>query len=243
MVTTILQKTRPALHFQNAKKGGVGKTLLSKLKAAYLLENELSFTAVDADPQRSFYKAHPDFVVESLFSELDRYLKISDRTLDYALRQLTLVDLPGNCEPEFHFWLEERDALSLADDVGIKVQNWYVLDGSTETYEGFLRTLDVMGTEKVQHILVLNLGRNDDWEELENHVPNPLLHQTNTTLFYLPKLTGDIADVLYKTSMSFTDARRYQGFSIAQLAGLRRYLNKSYEALEAIGFSLEALKA
>jgi len=243
-VTTVtLQKTRPALHFQNAKKGGVGKTLLSKLKAAYLLENELSFAAFDADPQHSFLKAHPDFVVESLFSELDRYLRISDRTLDYALRQLTLVDLPGNCEPEFHFWLEERDVIALAHDVEIQLQNWYVLDGSTETYEGFLKTLDFMGVEKVKHILVLNLGRNEDWEDLENYVPNSLVNQANITLFYLPRLTGDIADMLYKGSMSFTAARRYQGFSIAQLAGLRRYLNKSYEALEAIGFSSEALRA
>ena len=243
MTTVTLQKTRPALHFQNAKKGGVGKTLLSKLKAAYLLEKQLSFSATDADPQRSFFKAYPDFVTESLFSELDRYLRISDKTLDYALRQLTLVDLPGNCEPEFHFWLEERDVIALAHDVGIQLQNWYVLDGSAETFEGFLRSLDVMGFEQVKHILVLNLGRNDDWDELEHYVPNSLINQANITLFHLPKLTGDIAEVLYKKSMSFTVARRHQEFSIAQLAGLRRYLNKSYEALEQVGFSLETLRA
>lgn len=47
--TSELIATRPGIQISNCKKGGVGKTLLSKLKAAYCLESNLDFYAVDAD--------------------------------------------------------------------------------------------------------------------------------------------------------------------------------------------------
>ncbi|PSB65632.1 hypothetical protein C7B79_04540, partial [Chroococcidiopsis cubana CCALA 043] len=57
--TDAIVPTRPAIHLSNCKKGGVGKTLLSKLKAAYCLEAGLDCYAVDADRQESFIKAYP----------------------------------------------------------------------------------------------------------------------------------------------------------------------------------------
>ncbi len=53
--------SQPGIQITNCKKGGVGKTLLSKLKAAYCLESGLDFYAVDADRQESFLKAYPEF--------------------------------------------------------------------------------------------------------------------------------------------------------------------------------------
>ncbi len=88
--------TRPGIQLSNCKKGGVGKTLLSKLKAAYCLESGLDFYAVDADRQESFLKAYPKFALPTRFSELDKNLKIPDCILDLALEKLVLVDLPGN---------------------------------------------------------------------------------------------------------------------------------------------------
>jgi hypothetical protein len=54
----------------------VGKTLLSKLKAAYCLESGLDFYALDADRQESFLKAYPEFALPTRFSELDKNLKM-----------------------------------------------------------------------------------------------------------------------------------------------------------------------
>ena len=103
--------TRPGIQLSNCKKGGVGKTLLSKLKAAYCLESGLDFYAVDADRQESFLKAYPDFALPTRFSELDKNLKIPDKILDLALEKLVLVDLPGNVEEAFNHWLRSSDIL------------------------------------------------------------------------------------------------------------------------------------
>jgi hypothetical protein len=45
---SVIIPTRPSIQISNSNKGGVGKTLLSKLKVAYCLESELDFYAVDA---------------------------------------------------------------------------------------------------------------------------------------------------------------------------------------------------
>ncbi len=233
--------TRPGIQLSNCKKGGVGKTLLSKLKAAYCLESGLDFYAVDADRQESFLKAYPDFALPTRFSELDKNLKIPDRILDLALEKLVLVDLPGNVEEAFNHWLRSSDILEASQDLDVEIQNWYVLDDSTECYEGFLRTLEFL-EDNAKHILVKNLGRCDEWESFDLFITPELISEYKLKVIELPKLRFDTATTVYKNALSFTEARRYSEFSTAQLAGLRGYLRRVYAVLNDAGFNVESLR-
>jgi hypothetical protein len=191
------------------------------------LESGLDFYALDADRQESFLKAHPKFTLPTRFSELDKNLKIPDKILDLALEKLVLVDLPGNVEEAFNHWLKSSDILEAARDLNVEIQNWYVLDDSTECYEGFLRTLEFL-QDKANHILVKNFGRCEEWSSFD--------------LFITPKLRWDTATTIYKDTLSFTEARRYSEFSTAQLAGLRGYLRRVYTVLNEVGFDVESLR-
>jgi hypothetical protein len=239
--TSTIIPTRPAIQLANCKKGGVGKTLLSKLKAAYCLESGLDFYAVDADRQESFLKAYPEFALPTRFSELDRNLKIPDRILDLALEKLVLVDLPGNVEEAFNHWLTASDILEASKDLGVEIQNWYVLDDSTECYEGFLRTLEFV-EDHATHILVRNFGRCEDWDGFERVITPELIAEYQLKVIDLPKLRFDTATTVYKNALSFTDARRHSEFSTAQLAGLRGYMRRAYSVLESAGFKVEELR-
>lgn len=233
--------TRPAIQISNSKKGGVGKTLLSKLKASYCLESKLDFYALDADKQESFLKAYPDFAIATCFSELDENLKIPDRILDLALEKLVLVDLPGNVEEAFNHWLEERDILEASKDLGVEIQNWYLLDDTTECYEGLLRTLEFAGNN-MNHVLVKNVGKCKNWESFEKFVTPELVTKYSLKIIDLPKLSIDTADTIYKNALSFTEARRYCEFRTAQVAGLRRYIRRVYNVFDDVGFNIENLK-
>ena len=239
--TSKIISTRPGIQISNCKKGGVGKTLLSKLKAAYCLESNLDFYALDADRQESFLKAYPDFALPTRFSELDKNLKIPDKILDLALEKLVLVDLPGNVEEAFNHWLRSSDILEAAKDLDVEIQNWYVLDDSTECYEGFLRTLEFL-ENKATHILVKNLGRCEEWESFDLFITPELIAQYQIKIIELPKLRWDTATTVYKNALSFTEARRYAEFSTAQLAGLRGYLRRTYSVLNDAGFNVENLR-
>ncbi|MGL5834679.1 MAG: hypothetical protein ACRC1Z_15805 [Waterburya sp.] len=243
MSETAMIATRPGIQISNCKKGGVGKTLLTKLKAAYCLESELDFYAVDADKQESFKKAYPEFAISTRFSELDKNLKLPDQILDLALEKLVLLDLPGNVEEAFNHWLSASDILEAAKDFGVELQNWYVLDDSTECYEGFLRTLEFI-ENNATHILVRNLGRceDEDWESFESFIPPELIAEYKLQVIDLPKLRSDTATTIYKNTFSFSTARKYSEFSTAQKAGLRGYMRKAYSALDNAGFNLESLK-
>jgi hypothetical protein len=234
--------TRPAIQLSNCKKGGVGKTLLSKLKASYCLEERLDCYAVDADRQESFIKAHPEFVQPKRFSELDRHLKMPNRILDLVLEKLVLLDLPGNVEEAFNHWLSASDILNAAIDLGVEIQNWYLFDDSQECYEGFLRSLEFM-QDKVKHIIVRNLGKCEEWDSFERFITPELFEQFEIKVIDLPKLREDTATEIYKNTLSFTQARRYEGFSTAQLAGLRAYLRRAYDVLATAGFEVKNLKA
>lgn len=239
--TSELIATRPGIQISNCKKGGVGKTLLSKLKAAYCLESGLDFYAVDADRQESFLKAYPEFALPTRFSELDRNLKIPDRILDLALSKLVLVDLPGNVEEAFNHWLTASDILEASRDLDVEIQNWYVLDDSTECYEGFLRTLEFV-EDHATHILVRNFGRCEDWDGFDSVITSELIAEYKLQVIDLPKLRFDTATTVYKNALSFTEARRYSEFSTAQLAGLRGYMRRVYSVLEGAGFNVDNLR-
>jgi len=239
--TITIIPTRPGIQISNCKKGGVGKTLLSKLKAAYCLESNLDFYALDADRQESFLKAYPDFALPTRFSELDKNLKIPDRILDLALEKLVLVDLPGNVEESLNHWLNASDILEASQDLGVEIQNWYVLDDSAECYEGFLRTLEIFG-KNTQHILVRNLGRCEEWESFDQFITNDLITEYKLKVIDLPKLRFDTATTVYKNALSFSEARRYSEFSTAQLAGLRGYIRKVYLVLDEVGFNIDNLR-
>ena len=233
--------TRPAIQISNCKKGGVGKTLLSKLKAAYCLESGLDFYGLDADLQSSFLKAYPEFAIPTRFSELDKNLKIPDRILDLALEKLVLVDLPGNVEEAFNHWLTASDILEASKDLDVEIQNWYLLDDSAECYEGFLRTLEFV-RDNAKHILVRNFGRCEDWSSFEQFITWELIDEYKLKIIDLPKLRWDTATTVYKNSLSFTEARRYPQFSTAQLAGLRGYMRRVYSVLDSAGFNVESLR-
>jgi hypothetical protein len=239
--TSEIIPTRPGIQISNCKKGGVGKTLLSKLKAAYCLESGLDFYALDADRQESFLKAHPKFALPTRFSELDKNLKIPDKILDLALEKLVLVDLPGNVEEAFSHWLTSSDILEAARDLNVEIQNWYMLDDSTECYEGFLRTLEFL-EDKAKHILVKNLGRCEEWSSFDLFITPKLIAEYQLKTIELPKLRWDTATTIYKDTLSFTEARRYSEFSTAQLAGLRGYLRRVYTVLNEVGFDVESLR-
>jgi hypothetical protein len=108
-------------------------------------------------------------------------LKIPDQILDLALEKLVLVDLPGNVEEAFNHWLTASDILEASKDLGVEIQNWYVLDDSIECYEGFLRTLEFVG-DNATHVLVRNFGRCEDWSSFDSFITTGLVNSTSVLL-------------------------------------------------------------
>ena len=184
---------------------------------------------------------HTEYRRSFRFSELDRNLKIPDKILDLALEKLVLVDLPGNVEEAFNHWLTASDILEASKDLDVEIQNWYVLDDSTECYEGFLRTLEFV-KDSATHILVRNLGRCEDWESFDQFITLELIAEYKLKVIDLPKLRFDTATTIYKNAISFTEARRYGEFSTAQLAGLRGYMRRVYKIFDDAGFNVESLR-
>lgn len=161
--------------------------------------------------------------------------------MDLALEKLVLVDLSGNVEEAFNHWLTASDILEASKDLGVEIQNWYVLDDSTECYEGFLRTLEFV-KDNATHILVRNFGRCEEWESFEQFITTELIAEYKLKVIDLPKLRFDTATTVYKNALSFTDARRHSEFSTAQLAGLRGYMRRVYAVLDNAGFNVENLR-
>ena len=161
--------------------------------------------------------------------------------MDLALEKLVLVDLPGNVEEAFNHWLTASDILEASRDLDVEIQNWYMLDDSTECYEGFLRTLEFV-KDNATHILIRNFGRCEDWESFDQFVTPELIAEYKLKVIDLPKLRLDTATTVYKNALSFTDARRYSEFSTAQLAGLRGYMRRVYKVFDNADFNVESLR-
>ncbi|GGO81573.1 hypothetical protein GCM10011348_20870 [Marinobacterium nitratireducens] len=153
------------IHFVGGEKGGVGKSVVSRLLSQYFLDQSLPYVGLDADQSHTtLTRYYQDFTRPI---NLDSF-ESTDAIMELALEgdQQVLVDLPAQSERFLDRWIDENDVLGLCDEMQVAVVYWYVVDDgrdSAQLLEAFLKKYD--GT--LNTVVVKNLGRGSDFSEVD----------------------------------------------------------------------------
>lgn len=129
------------VHFVGGEKGGVGKSVLSRLLCQWCAERGVSSFAFDADPaQGKLLAGYGGHAVElASFRSVDR---IMHQALDAECE--VVVDLPAHSRAPLSRWLRESDVFGLAEEKGVQLVFWCVTDGgfdSVRSLEQLVREL------------------------------------------------------------------------------------------------------
>ena len=155
-----------AIHFVGGEKGGVGKSLLSRLLAQYFIDHGIAFTGFDTDRSHGallrFYADYASRALVDNFAALDAIVEAA--VAEPGKR--VLVDLAAQTHDALARWMDDSGVLDLAAESGVAVTYWHVMDSGRDSVDLLKRLLDRFG-DRVRYVLVLNQLRGDDFSQLE----------------------------------------------------------------------------
>ena len=158
--------TAGAIHFVGGEKGGVGKSLLSRLLAQYFIDKGIPFTGFDTDRSHgALLRFYADYASAALVDSFEALDAIVESALAEPGRRV-LVDLAAQTHAPLARWMDESGVLDLAAESGVAVQYWHVMDAGRDSVDLLARLLDRFG-DRLRYVLVLNQLRGDDFSQLE----------------------------------------------------------------------------
>jgi len=228
------------IHFIGGEKGGVGKSVVARVLAQYMIDNGIPFIGFDTDRSHGsllrFYKdyASPTFV--------DNYQSL-DAIMETALanpEQHILVDLAAQTHHPLTKWIEESGVLELAEELGIALYYWNVMDSGKDCVDLLGKLLDQYDS-RLNYILVQNQLRDDNFTILESSGIRERALALNAKVMTLKRLHSPVMTKIDGNSSSFWAAKNKDTGNLDALSLLERqrvkiWLGHAYNQIQSAGF-------
>ena len=154
------------IHFIGGEKGGVGKSLVSRILAQYFIDRERPFLAFDTDRSHGalmrFYADYASPVVVDRYESLDAIVEAASADPQRSI----LVDLAAQTQDALTQWIEESGLLELSSEMDIALTYWHVMDSGRDSADLLKKLLDRFGS-RLNYVLVQNHIRGDNFDILE----------------------------------------------------------------------------
>jgi hypothetical protein len=213
--------TNGAIHFVGGEKGGVGKSLVSRLLAQYMIDRNIPFTGFDTDRSHGallrFYAGYASPALVDSFEALDA---IVESAVAEPGRRV-LVDLAAQTHAPLARWMDESGVLDLAAESGLAVNYWHVMDSGRDSVDLLTRLLDRFG-DRLNYVLVLNQLRGDDFSQLERSGQLARAQELGARTMPLKHLQDAVLRKIDAVDASFWSARTAPGTEGAKLGLLER---------------------
>ena len=226
------------IHFIGGEKGGVGKSVLSRLLAQYHIDRDLPFRAFDTDRSHGamlrFYGDYSSPIVLDDFSSADQLMEAA-----VERQQDVLVDLAAQTSVPLFKWMDENDLLGLAADEGVGVSLWHVLDDGADSIALLSRLFDRFG-EVAGYVVVKNLGRGKDFSAFEASAARATAETLGAPVIELPELNGPTMRKVDHHDLSFWAAgnNKQSGLGLMERQRVKVWMRKAYGQFDALGESL-----
>lgn len=227
------------IHLVGGEKGGVGKSVMARLLAQYMIDHELPFIGFDTDRSHgSLLRYYSDFasptIVDS-YQSLDAIVEAASEQPE----QRILVDLAAQTHQPLTRWLEESGVLELAEELGIAIRYWNVMDSGQDCVDLLGKLLDQFGS-RIDYVLVQNQLRDDSFDILECSGVKEQALSLNAGIMTLKRLHAPAMTKIDRNSYSFWAARNKDEANPNALGLLERqrvktWLNHAYKEIEALG--------
>lgn len=237
-VPTLENTASSQIHFIGGEKGGVGKSMVSRLLAQYFIDHQIPFVGFDTDRSHGsllrFYTEYASPALTDSYEALDR---IVEAAIEQPGRRV-LVDLAAQTQEPLVKWMDESGVLDLADLSGIGMNYWHVMDAGRDSVDLLKRLLDRFG-QRVRYVLVKNHLRGDDFGILERSGELDRALGLGARIMDLKKLHDAVVQKIDARNSSFWLARNGgnidgPGLGLMERQRLKLWMNHAYDAFARI---------
>jgi hypothetical protein len=226
------------LHFIGGEKGGVGKSLVARIVAQYLIDHEMPFLGFDTDQSHgALLRFYGDYAAPTA---IDRYESL-DRIVEAAVAEperRIVVDLAAQTQPFLMRWMEDSELLALCPTMGIELTYWHVMDSGQDAVDLLGKLLDQFG-DQLPLVLVLNEVRGDRFELLQASGLRIRAESLGARVMSLRHLQDSAMQKIDGHSSSFWAAINNTGKTQHSLGLLERqrvknWLNRAYQEIDRL---------
>jgi hypothetical protein len=226
------------IHFIGGEKGGVGKSLMARVLAQYLIDKELPFLGFDTDRSHGalmrFYSGYASPVAVDKLESLDA---IVEAAVDQPGRRI-LVDLAAQTHDSLATWMEDAGVIDLADELGMKLHYWHVMDTGKDSVDLLRRLLDRFGTG-LNYVLVRNQVRGGDFAVLEQSGEQARAIGMGAHVVSVKKLNEHVINKIDGASSSFWKAKTSDkdstGLGLMDRQRVKMWLRDVYREVDEVG--------
>jgi len=194
------------IHLIGGEKGGVGKSMVSRLLAQYFIDHDLPFTGFDTDRSHgSLLRFYADYASPALADSYEALDRIVETAVDQPGRRV-LVDLAAQTHDPLVKWMDESGVLDMADLSGISLHYWHVMDSGRDSVDLLTRLLDRFG-QRMHYVLVKNQLRGDDFGQLERSGQLDRARGLGATVIDLKRLHDAVVQKIDARNASFWAAK------------------------------------
>ena len=213
------------VHFIGGEKGGVGKSLVSRALAQYMIDGEIPFLGFDTDRSHgALMRFYSGYASPAL---VDRYEAL-DATIEAAMAEpgrRVLVDLAAQTHNPLVKWMDESGVLDLASESSIGIYYWHVMDGGKDSVDLLKRLLDRFGS-RLKYVLALNQLRGDDFGILKRSGEQARAEEFGAKTVSIRRLHESAINKIDAASSSFWAAKN--GGEVGALGLMDRQLVKTW---------------
>jgi hypothetical protein len=227
------------IHFIGGEKGGVGKSLVSRLLAQYLIDRELPFLGFDTDRSHGallrFYAGYASPVLVDRYEALDSIIEAAIEQPDRRV----LVDLAAQTHDPLVKWMDESGVLEMAGESGFEITYWHVMDSGRDSVDLLKKLLDRFGA-RLGYVLVRNQMRGDDFSLLERSGEQDRAEALGARTVSVKHLSDAIIQKIDASSSSFWAAQHdteksRTGLGLMDRQRLKMWLRDANQQIESAG--------
>ena len=227
------------IHFIGGEKGGVGKSLTARVLAQYMIDREIPFIGFDTDRSHGalmrFYDGYASPVAMDHYAALD---VIVEAAAEQPERRV-LIDLAAQTHDPLVRWIDEGGVLNLADEMGMAVHYWHVMDNGRDSVDLLKKLLDRFGTG-FKYVLVRNQIRGNDFSVLEQSGEQARALLLGAKIVSIKRLQEGVMQKIDAGSSSFWKAKNANepnggGLGLMDRQRVKMWLRDVYREIDDIG--------
>ena len=226
------------IHFIGGEKGGVGKSLVARILAQYFVDRSIPFTGFDTDKSHgALLRFYADFAAPAVLDRHDSLDPIIELALEDPQRRI-LVDLAAQTQQSLGKWLDDAEVIELAQENGLTLTWWHVMDAGRDSVDLLRQWLDQFGG-RIKLVIVLNEVRGDRFEILEASGELDRAKALGASVISLRRLPDTTMQKIDQHGVSFWAAvnhadRAASGLGLLERQRVKVWLNRAYGELGSL---------
>jgi hypothetical protein len=227
------------IHLIGGEKGGVGKSVVARVLAQYMIDKNIPFVGFDTDRSHgSLIRFYSDFASPMLidsYESLDTMVELAAENPDERI----LVDLAAQTHERLVKWMDESGVLEALKDHGLSLTYWHVMDSGKDSLSLLKSLFDRFGS-RLNYVLVQNQLRGDNFDLFENSAEKAHADGLHAKIIQVKRLNQEVIAKIDAENSSFWAAQQKNPTTGKRLGILQRqrvkvWLQHAYEQVDRVG--------